>query len=1604
MKYLSRLMALLCVMGLMACGAAADTLPLDVTADDYSLMLENQQVSQIAEVVTDSTVTFDLAKGPVVINGSEFSGYNSAGTKITGSHSADKKYIVTSSSQTSNTITLNGNGLVCDLTLKGVNRPETGKGLNIGGAKGTPYSNQNVTLRLEGTNTIGQLFYIGNNKLKITSTSGDGSTNGSLKVKASEGWSAAIGGDDDPEHFTGLTIAGGTISATATNGAAIGGGGNGNVEITITGGKVTATNSGWSAAIGGGGGQSGGGGNGTITISGGTVTAKNTGSGVAIGGGSSESNQAAGTAVVNLTGGNITATASNRYAISGGYPSTKTYASTTVKIGKDVTYSGKINPNATYVGNEFVFDLAKSSVVFNGNSFTGKDMSENTISGTHSSTYKYFVRQSGSGATSNKILLNDTITGQVNIEIDGINVSAVDSIYIPALAKEEKHVVLYLKGENRINNLLYYTGNENGTGGSVKAVQSKSTLEITSYNGNGSTEGKLTAIPSPGSGNEDGSVHYNAVIGGTDSIPGVAGLTISGGTLVVKADESNDCSAIGGGGNGYAGITITGGHITAENASTGATIGGGVGYTANGSGCDIVITGGTVIATNHGKYKQEYIKDKNGKKVKAWCYGVAIGGGSTYMKDADADTTNVTISGGRVTATVPEGQTAIGAGNSNASNAGSATVTVKGGTVDCTGGIGGGSSTEGNGGAATLNVTNGHLTVKGFIGGGATKNGTKGGTATVNISGASTVVKAASIGGGVAETKNVASKANVTITNGDVQAQIVMEGDGSTFDMSGGTIDNSNAAEEGFTFKMPNGGAVYVAKGTATMTGGTITSCSTTGFGGAVYVTGGSFTLSGDGVITNCSASKGGAAYVNAGSFTMSGGEISECTAEDGGGAYVTGGSFTITGGTMTQNSATQNGGAAYATGGAVTIGTQGSANNATPVLNNNHAVNGGAIYVDGQTPIMHCGTISNNYATGNGGAVYVSGGGFTMHNGDVSGNGLNGTAVTTQNGGAVYVTGGQFTFGGGEITGNKATTNGGAVYVTGTGAKFTMENGTMTGNSATLGGASYVNGGNFEMTTGTLSSNAANSGGAVYVSGGNFIMRSGKMELNTAVTSDNKGYGGAVFTDGGNIEIGIENCTQDNPVDKHKNGNSWGTDHPLVTNNKANFGGALGLRGGIVKIYCCDMHYNESDNPGTGENIFMDEVPQGTDSNLYHFWNGANIGETTDHGIVSIGGKLYLQNGENVTYLVMEYNSNYGKVPSIDVIWKGETPGDYSLNLPYCPSEWRAEMTGYSFVGWTSEPLGSDASAVRNKSQYVPTGTAIYMDQQKAKPFVDENGNTCYKISYFAVWAPATNAITYAYSLNGQDGDAQAYGTYEPDTYTCQQANYSIVIPAFDMPGYTFRGWRLEASPNTKSNWNSDSPNYSIYLLDKKNGVDRAGNSWTYEGTTLTIDSQTNFGDIQMVAIFEPAFAGLKIVVMDGTDAKLSTLDTNESYVFQIVGDADDGESDRTMLVSVIPNEDGYGSTTIYNLPVGKYTVTELGDWSWRYTSTGTFDNSKDEEIKLPDGIQLYTRSIAHDVNDQSVTEVNLDSLTEGKTVTFTVERTNAYWLDDNDNRSYPN
>ena len=568
--------------------------------------------------------------------------------------------------------------------------------------------------------------------------------------------------------------------------------------------------------------------------------------------------------------------------------------------------------------------------------------------------------------------------------------------------------------------------------------------------------------------------HRKSAIGNDTKSDGHAyNLVFNSGTIFAGTTKVENCSAIGGGGNGYGQVTINGGRVTAVATTTGSAIGGGIGFTDVGGEGNVTITGGSIYAYNF-----------------ATRWGVpssAIGGGGSKGSVGKLGTVNIT--NGYVYAYSGLG-TAIGGGSSYTQVGGDAIINISGGDITAISGRGSG---IGGGSACT---------------GGNSKTKYNGGNADVTISG-NPVIRTGSIGGGITNgaTGSKIGSAKINISGGDIQAQFVMAAGAKEtpmFTMSGGVIRDSNVKDPTYKHIQQNGGAVYMEDGEFTMTGGTIRDCSAE-FGGAVYI-------------------KKGTASANPPSFKMSGGEIAKCVASnDGGAVYLEDGSVAVSNNAIVRDCS------ASGSGGAICVKKVGTSVPSFKMSNGsisrNFAVSeGGAIHLDGGSVEVSGGTINGNVVSnGNGGAISVNSGSYLMP--------LNGTAVINANsalaknsvkgnGGGVYVTSVSddvmVDILSGQIIGNSSAQKGGGIAVDlpssdvraevtvgslqegESGSKNSANNPLITGNVTLLqGGGLYVNGENATVTinSGRIADNSTvgyvdnpdvmNDGGMVRLSGG---------------------------------------------------------------------------------------------------------------------------------------------------------------------------------------------------------------------------------------------------------------------------------------------------------------------------------------------------------------------------------------------------------------------------------------------------------------------------------------------------------------------------------------
>ena len=1085
-------------------------------------------------------------------------------------------------------------------------------------------------------------------------------------------------------------------------------------------------------------------------------------------------------------------------------------------VDRDVAVYGSSTTPLSDENGYIYFDLSAGNVVINANSYTGSYYDGSTIitvTGTHNAGNKYYVYQSNTDhkpTISENTLTNlpnynrvssplgsgtwgDYITNNSNVEeviknwkTEATNVGRTETQYRLDVTGSSTYDIT-------IDNLWssYQIGSTSRTSGGLSFTpdtNGKLTVHLVGDNRFGNIHYDATTDQNaqiiftsdsvnPGTltvaniAENSGTNHYNAAIGGNDSGAGNAvGIIFDGGIVFAGTTPEDNCSAIGGGGNDLGDITINGGNITAVAQSSGAAIGGGIGNTATGGKGNIIITGGFVYAYNKGSYGSSETKNP-------FIPAAAIGGGSSC--NVNGNTGNVTISGGFVYAE-SLGGAAIGGGSSTRGKGGDAVVRITGGTVvaKSVSGMAKSSYMKGDG-WEDFSVNAG----AGIGGGTAGALGSgSGGHAELIVSGGT--VNTGSIGGGgVANTGGSIGKAVVTISGGTLLGQVIMEGTGSTFTMTGGEINNANHA--GYNFLQENGGAVWIQTGEASMSGGIIKNANA-GNGGAIYVNGGSFAMSGEGVIQDCAATEnGGAVYVSGGKVTMSGGTINGVSAVNGGAVSVSGGTFTMTDGTIQFTGATTgDGGAVYVAGGSATMSggtiqntasTLGSGG-AVAVSNGNFVISGGtiqtvgakgsggAVSVSGSGSVEMSGSavIKNTTTQGNGGAVSVSGGSFTMSGGIIGGTDLE--KSTAVNGGAVAVNDGAFTMNAGLIQNSTATGNGGAVYVTGGtasvsggsmrscsavdgGAVYVSVTGNPTEDSFTMsssaeiasctatgnGGAVCVAGGNARMENGDIEKCSAENGGAVYISNGNFTIDFGDVSSCTAT-----GNGGAVAVLNGNFIMDSGNLTAN--IAEGDGGGAYVNGglitignvsckdgkvathvHPTTKDNNAKNGGAFSVSGGTLTVYCGEYSRNTA-----------------ADSNshsIYQTDGKVNIFKGVDEDSLPLSEVLITGN----TFVYTDARSNILTVTlcrspedSAPVSKLVDSTEFHSIRLNKSLLENQDSLyPGTQLMGWSVSSADTNSTVKDNPEDYYP---------ENSRYPVTGGGN----VTFYAIWGQPADVLTY--------------------------------------------------------------------------------------------------------------------------------------------------------------------------------------------------------------------------------------------------------------------
>jgi Bacterial Ig-like domain (group 3) len=491
------------------------------------------------------------------------------------------------------------------------------------------------------------------------------------------------------------------------------------------------------------------------------------------------------------------------------------------------------------------------------------------------------------------------------------------------------------------------------------------------------------------------------------------------------------------------------------------------------------------------------------------------------------------------------------------------------------------------------------------------------------------------IGGGAVDGGGIYNAGTMTLTNGTVNANQAQYGDGDGIYNAGMlTVENttvtqdealSNAQGGGDGGGIYNagtlildktsvsqddanddGGSVYIAVGTVTITDCPMSYNQAQNDGGAIFNKGGDVQVSGTGgMASNAVDGDGGDIYNSAGTLAITGVDMGARTASDGGGIYVKSGTVTLTDSDISGCTATGDGGGVFNAGNLNLIKTEIGANHVTG------SSDGGGLYNDGGVVNASSGSeFYGNSAGGDGGGVYNLSGTIA-----ISGSTVESNAVSQgEDGAGIYnlatitLTDTTVTKNGAGASGDFYTSEGGAIFSSGT---LTISGGNLDENTAGEGGG-IENSGMLTITGATIQSNAAGStsGGGVH----NLTAGTVAISDSTLINNDAAGGGGGIANDGAAT---VTNCTfTENLADGGAGVENTGsltavstTIYYNWTNGGAGSGGGLSGNSGSTNLYDTIVADNQDGYSGSGS---ADDIA-GTVSGSHNLIGAGGSGGLTD-------------------------------------------------------------------------------------------------------------------------------------------------------------------------------------------------------------------------------------------------------------------------------------------------------------------------------------------------------------------------------------------------------
>ena len=568
---------------------------------------------------------------------------------------------------------------------------------------------------------------------------------------------------------------------------------------------------------------------------------------------------------------------------------------------------------------------------------------------------------------------------------------------------------------------------------------------------------------------------------------------------------------------------------------------------------------------------------------------------------------------------------------------------------------------------------------------------------------------------------------------------------------------------------------------------------------------------------------------------------------------------------------------------------------------------NGGAIRTNGDTAIIatfnDC-EFAGNYSGGHGGAIYWNAGkkiSSTTESKIIINSCKFHDNNAYYNGGAIFCEAFMEIKGNTEIYENSAE-NGGAIGIK---TYNNTNNKGLTGSSLKLSSTikiynntSSINGGGIWMNAQTSVSMLDNAtfniqlngakvynniaeenGGAIYMHRDTDNSYSCYVLLDYGELKDNvatNGSGGGVYTENLNVSIG----------------NTAGNQMTISGNKAENVGGAVYATGAGV---ACSITNGEltSNSAANGGAIACVEGAV-----------NVNGGLLKDNSASQYGGAVYVQ-GTNVNFNISDGTISYNKALYGGGIYSSGQNANVNVEGNGSISYNNASNGGGIYVTQGSSVNVTGGFITYNSARGIPNVTTAYNDVASCGVgggIYVGNGNSADDKSSISI--SGSNIGIYENHADFAAADAYASGF-----------NTSVTLP-------NVLGMNLSGFDGTATGWYEDyaneDTNYSYGLKNSTEGI-------RYANARNAKAIEAINSDIRYIAITigtdKKGFGNLTIYKTG------DNIDPKQNFVFKITGRDFDAE-----YIEIFVSIQGAGSTTIYNLRDGTYTVEEVTSWSWRY------------------------------------------------------------------------